>query len=145
MALKGLYINLESGIKIKNKSVYNAVKIIKKALNKSISSLDVNFVGTETIYFVNQKFLGHKYTTDVIGFDYSNESNSFDGEIFICVDVAKENSKRFQVTFDNELKRLVIHGLLHFSNFDDKTVAQKKKMKSAEDNLLKLIKQINFI
>ncbi len=145
MALKGLYINLESGIKIKKNSVHNAVKIIKTALNKSISSLDVNFVGTETIYFINQKFLGHKYATDVIGFDYSNESNSFDGEIFICIDVAKENSKRFKVTFDNELKRLLIHGLLHFSNYDDRTVAQKKKMKAAEDAILKLLTQINFI
>lgn len=145
MAIRGLSVNLENGIKIKKNSVHSAVKIIKTELKKSISALDINFVGTETIYFINDKFLGHKYATDVISFDYSNESNSFDGEIFICVDIAKENSKRFKVTFDNELKRLLIHGLLHFSGFDDKTNSQREKMKAAENDLLILFRRIKFI
>jgi rRNA maturation RNase YbeY len=145
MAIRGLSVNLENGIKIKKKSVHSAVKIIKTELKKSISALDINFVGTETIYFINDKFLGHKYATDVISFDYSNESNSFDGEIFICVDIAKENSKRFKVTFDNELKRLLIHGFLHFSGFDDKTNSQREKMKAAENDLLILFRRIKFI
>jgi len=142
MSLKGLNITFEKKIKVRKESIHKIVNIVKNELNKRIDALEINFVGTETIYSINSKYLGHKYVTDVISFDYSNENNSFDGEIFICVEEAENNCKRFNVFFDDEIKRLVIHGLLHFSGFNDLTTAQRRKMKNAEDQLLKLVKTI---
>ena len=143
-ALKGLYVYTEKGIRIKKSEVHKLVTAVKKKLNKVVYSLEISFVGSKTIHKINKLHLGHNYVTDVISFDYSNESNSFDGEIFICVEKAAENSKRFKVSLDDELKRLVIHGLLHFSGFDDRTKVQRSKMKKEEDEVLKNCRKIKI-
>lgn len=126
----------EKGIKVDKKSVQSLISLTAEKLNKRIVSMEINFVHSDTILEINTKFLGHKYTTDVISFDYSIESNSFDGEIFICVEKAAENSKRFKVSIDDELNRLVVHGMLHFSGYNDSTVAQRRRMKKVEDQFL---------
>jgi len=145
MAIKGLYIHADKELSLNKKSVHDVVKNVKNVLNKKIKSLEINFVNADSIYSINKEFLGHKYFTDVISFDYSDESNSFDGEIFICYEIAEKNSKRFRVSFDDELKRLIIHGLLHFSGFDDKTSALRKKMKKVEDELMKLSVKVKLL
>jgi len=134
--VKNISVYKEKGIKVDKKSVQSLIYFIAGKLNKRIVSMEINFVHNDTILEINSKFLGHKYTTDVISFDYSIESNSFDGEIFICADKAAENSKRFKVSIDDELKRLIIHGMLHFSGYNDSTVAQRRRMKKVEDQLL---------
>ena len=143
--VKGVNVYTEKGINLDKKSVHKLISFITKELNKKISSLEINFVGNETILEINSSFLGHKYTTDVISFDYSNENNSFDGEIFIGVEKARENGKRFKVLLDDELKRLVIHGMLHFSGYDDATASQRRGMKKVEDHFLGKSKKIKFL
>jgi probable rRNA maturation factor len=145
MALRNLFISVDKELPLSKKSVHDVVKNVKTYFDKKIKSLEINFVNSDSIYSINSEFLGHKYFTDVISFDYSDESNSFDGEIFICYEVAEKNSKRFRVSFDDELKRLIIHGLLHFSEFDDKMPTLRKKMKKVEDELMKQSVKIKLL
>lgn len=135
--MKELTINIEKGIKLKKKFVKEVANCAADYCEKKITFLDLNFVGIKNIIRINKEFLNHDYETDVISFDYSDENNSFDGEIFICFEIAEKNSKRFGVSIDNEVKRLIIHGMLHLIGFDDQSPSQKSKMKKMEDAILK--------
>jgi rRNA maturation RNase YbeY len=108
---------------------------IRKNFNLNIRSLEINFVSRETIRKVNNEYLSHDYSTDIITFDYSNERNILDGEIIISLKDAEENSKKYHVTFDNELLRLIIHGILHLLGYDDVTLPKKRVMKKIEDTI----------
>lgn len=127
---------------IEKKKLHQYVKFISQNFNLSIKSLEINFVNSEAIKEINKKFLSHDYSTDIITFNYSHSQNIIDGEIFISVDDAKENAKKFKVKFNEEIGRLVAHGILHLIGFDDTTPDKRKKMKNQENQLLKKYKFI---
>lgn len=127
---------------IEKKKLHQYVKFITQHLNLSIISLEINFINSEAIKEINKKFLSHDYSTDIITFNYSVSQNIIDGEIFISVDDAKENAKKFKMKFNEEIGRLVAHGILHLIGFDDKTPDKRKKMKNRENQLLKKYKFI---
>lgn len=127
---------------IEKKKLHQYVKFISQHLNLSIKSLEINFINSEAIKEINKKFLSHDYSTDILTFNYSESKNIIDGEIFISVDDAKENAKKFKVKFDEEIGRLVAHGILHLIGFDDTTPDKRKKMKNQENQLLKKYKFI---
>lgn len=127
---------------IEKKKLHQYVKFISQNFNLSIKSLEINFVNSEAIKEINRKFLSHDYSTDIITFNYSHSQNIIDGEIFISVDDAKENAKKFKVKFNEEIGRLVAHGILHLIGFDDTTPDKRKKMKNQENQLLKKYKFI---
>lgn len=127
---------------IEKKKLHQYVKFITQHLNLSIISLEINFIDSEAIKEINKKFLSHDYSTDIITFNYSDSQNTIDGEIFISVDDAKENAKKFNVKFEEEIGRLVAHGILHLIGFDDTTPDKRKKMKNRENQLLKKYKFI---
>lgn len=85
---------------------------------------------------INSKYLKHHNSTDIITFNYTEQKNSIDAELFICPDVAVQNAKFFHVTFREEILRLVIHGILHLLNYDDKKKEDKIKMKKMENRLV---------
>ena len=91
---------------------------------------------------INKSYLKHDYTTDIITFNYSDSLQQIDGEIFISIDDALSNSKKFRVTLSDELVRLVIHGILHLLGYDDQNLTDKKIMKRLEN---KLLSKNNFI
>lgn len=134
--MKSVKLFSEKGIRIDKKIIDLFILKIQKELNFSIESLELNFVGSETILDINKVHLNHHSTTDIITFNYSQESNSFDAEIFISVPDAYENSKKYGVTIDNELGRLIIHGILHLLGFDDTVTSKKRKMKKRENELV---------
>jgi probable rRNA maturation factor len=134
--MKNVKLFNEKGIRIDKKVVDKLIEKLQKELDFSIESLELNFVGEETILEINKNHLDHHVTTDIITFNYSEESNSFDAEIFISVPDAKENSKKYAVTIDNELGRLIIHGLLHLLGYDDTIASKKRKMKIKENELV---------
>jgi rRNA maturation RNase YbeY len=82
---------------------------------------------------LNRQFLHHNYFTDIITFDNSIGKNKIEADIYISVDRVKVNAKRFKVAFDNELHRVLIHGILHITGFDDKSEQKSDEMKKAED------------
>ena len=134
--MKKVKLFTEKGIRIDKKVVDNLIEKLQKELDFSIESLELNFVGSETIFEIHKNHLDHHATTDIITFNYSGESDSFDSEIFISVPDAKENSKHYGVSIDNELGRLIIHGLLHLLGYDDTIASKKRKMKTLENELV---------
>ena len=134
--MKNVKLFTEKGIRIDKKVVDKLIEKLQTELNFSIESLELNFVGSETILEINKSHLDHHTTTDIITFNYSDEIDNFDAEIFISVPDAQENSKKYEVTIDNELGRLIIHGLLHLLGYDDTIAAKKRKMKTKENELV---------
>lgn len=87
---------------------------------------------------MNQSFLQHDYFTDVITFDHSQDENIISGEIYLSVDRVEENARLNLVAFDEELYRVMIHGVLHLIGFNDKTETESIAMRAAEQKCLSL-------
>ncbi|MBS4035677.1 MAG: rRNA maturation RNase YbeY [Ignavibacterium sp.] len=116
-------------------SVHKLVKAIKEDLNFKIADLTINFINSDKLQELNRKHLKHNYPTDIITFNYSGSLSNLDGEIFISFEDAIINSKKYRVSLNNELIRLIIHGILHLLGYNDKTASEKKIMKSLENQL----------
>jgi probable rRNA maturation factor len=127
---------------VDKKKIHSLVKEISNELKFSLINLEINFISSENIHQLNKTHLNHDYTTDIITFDYSDDFVQLDGEIFISVDDAETNSKKFKVNLKEELARLVIHGILHLLGFDDQSIIDKKNMKRMENKLLSSYKFI---
>lgn len=137
--MKNLRVETEPKISINKRNVHKIIGRLKKELKFSISFLQINFVSSQHIKFLNEEYLDHKGSTDIITFNYSSQNFILDAEIYLCLDVAKENAKSFDVSVQNELVRLLIHGILHLIGFDDLDVSDRKKMKNEENRLVELI------
>ena len=121
---------------IKKKIIHSLIKALSNELDFNISYLEINIISDENILDINKSYLKHDYTTDIITFNYSRVVKDIDGEIFISIDDALINSKRFKVSLSDELVRLVIHGVLHLLGYDDQKSSDKKTMKRLENKLL---------
>ena len=97
----------------------------------SVGNINYIFCSDERELAVNRQFLGHDYYTDVITFDYST-SNTLNGDIFISLDTVRSNAEMVSTTFDHELLRILIHGVLH----GDKTPETKVQMTQKEESAL---------
>lgn len=103
--------------------------------NRKLEELSIIFCSDEYLLDMNKKYLDHDYFTDVITFDNSEENN-FSGDIFISVDRVRENAETFGQLFIDELHRVIIHGVLHLSGYDDRTDSEQITMRSREDYYL---------
>lgn len=101
-----------------------------------LKKLVYTFVSREMIREANIKYLKHDYDTDVITFDFT-KGKSIKGEVLVCVDVIEENATWLGVSKDIELKRVILHALLHLVGYRDKTEKEKVEMRSMEDKWLK--------
>ena len=106
---------------------------------KSISSLSYIFCSDEYLKVLNKEYLNHTTYTDILSFD-SSDGTSIEGEIYISIPRVRDNAKTFNQTFDQELKRVIAHGLLHFFGYQDKTIQQKAQMRIKEEACLSLWK-----
>lgn len=86
---------------------------------------------------MNLGYLNHDTYTDIITFDYT-ENDIISGDIFISIDRVKDNAKKFSTIFENELSRVIIHGVLHLIGYKDKSAQEKHLMRSKEDFYLTL-------
>ena len=116
--------------------VHNLVKSIRQELKFTINSLFINFINSDDIKKINYEYLKHDYSTDVISFNYTGSTENIDGEIFISIEDAGGFAKKYKVTLNSELKRLVIHGVLHLKGFNDNNKIDRLKMRKMENNLL---------
>lgn len=128
--------------KIPKEKLHQFVKFILEDFNLTLSSLELNFLDSEKIRKINQEYLSHDYSTDIITFNYSGDKNIIDGEIFISLQDAKQNARKYKVKYIEEIGRLIEHGILHLIGFDDSTPEMRKKMKNQENRLLKKYKFI---
>jgi|YNPNPStandDraft_1061719.scaffolds.fasta_scaffold01372_4 probable rRNA maturation factor len=114
-------------------------------------SIEISFLTKEQISKLNKEFLNHLGPTDVITFNYSNitNQNTLTGEILVCPDIALEQSKLYSTTFENELLRYIIHGILHLLGFNDESPVEKRKMRIKENKILAASKSVwidnNFV
>lgn len=102
-----------------------------------VGELNYIFCDDEYLLGVNQKYLGHEDFTDIISFDYSQNS-LISGDIFISVDRVAENARIFDVLFETELLRVMAHGVLHFLGYGDKSREEQKVMRSKEEEKMKM-------
>jgi len=109
--------------------------------NHNLGDLSFIFCADTYLLEINKKYLKHNFFTDVITFDYT-ENKIVAGDIFISIDRIKENSEKYSVTFNYELLRVIIHGVLHLLGFKDKDKEDKLLMTSKEDEYLKLYKNV---
>ena len=119
-------------------------KQISDWLNKVIISEnkkegDINYIFCDDEYLVeiNQQYLDHDTLTDIISFDYS-VGNELHGDIFISVERVRENAEEFIVSFEEELQRVLVHGVLHYCGYKDKSEADELIMRNKEDEKIKL-------
>lgn len=110
--------------------------------HKSIEEINYIFCSDSYLHSINLEYLQHDTYTDIITFDNSVSADLLMGDIFISVDRVKENAKKFQIEFHQELYRVMSHGLLHLCGFKDKKKADKEKMTDAENKALKVFYNI---
>ncbi len=97
--------------------------------------MDYVFCSDELLHSINTEFLNHDTLTDIITFDYSL-GKELHGEIYISTDRVRENARMYEVEFENELHRVIIHGILHLCGYSDKTEADKLEMRRKENECL---------
>ncbi|MFT4646526.1 MAG: putative rRNA maturation factor [Urechidicola sp.] len=113
--------------------------ISNTVLKEKFKEGEINFIfcSDSSLLEKNIKFLNHNTLTDIISFDYTMGS-IVSGDIFISIDRVRENAQTFEVSFTDELHRVIIHGILHYCGYKDKTPQQKLEMRSKEDFYLNL-------
>lgn len=104
---------------------------------KQLDELSFSFCSDKHLLKINKQYLKHDYYTDIITFDLS-EGDSILGDIYISIDRVKENAKQNRFPFHVELKRVIIHGVLHLCGFNDKTAKERLLMREKEDHYLSL-------
>ena len=110
------------------------------AANYGFATGNINYIfcSDERELEVNRQFLGHDYYTDIITFDYSTPS-TLNGDIFISLDTVRSNAEQLNIPFENELLRILIHGVLHLTGQGDKTPETKAEMTKKEEQALAML------
>lgn len=125
---------------LKNKAILKKwiSEIIAKKKRKT-GYINFIFCSDEHLLNINKQFLNHDTYTDIVTFDYSKDDpkQNVSGDIFISIDRVKENAAKFSKTFEEELHRVIIHGVLHLLGYQDKTKKAKEEMRDEEDKSLK--------
>lgn len=117
------------------------LKAVAQAEGKKIGNISVIFCSDKYLLDINIKFLKHGYYTDIITFDYC-EGDVLSGDLFISVDSVKENAEFYKSCFEEELNRVIVHGLLHLIGYDDHTEPDVEQMRSKENTYLDLRKTL---
>ena len=105
--------------------------------NKFLGEVNYIFCDDKYLYKINVDFLDHDTYTDIISFDYTS-GNIISGDIYISTDRVEENSKSFNTSFKDELARVIIHGILHYCGYKDKTEEEAALMRKMEDKYLSI-------
>jgi len=131
--LEDIDFKLQQKLKLKNwlKSVLEAEGFVLG---------DVNYVFCSDDYLlkINIEYLDHDYLTDIITFDNSEDEDVIEGDIFISIDRVVDNAKTFEVSTEHELRRVLVHGILHLCGYLDKTDEEEKLMREKENYYLQL-------
>ena len=123
--------------KIKRKDTTAWIKAVAQSYGKKVGEVGYMFVNDEKILEINNEYLGHDYYTDVITFDY-DEDDVVNGDIVISLDTVRTNAELFDKAFEDELYRVIIHGILHLCGLNDKGPGEREIMEEAENKALKM-------
>ena len=111
---------------------------------RKVGEIGYMFVDDEKILEVNNEYLGHDYYTDVITFDY-DEDDVINGDIVISLDTVRTNAEQFGKTYDDELHRVIIHGILHLCGINDKGPREREIMEENENKALALLEGASIL
>jgi probable rRNA maturation factor len=119
--------------------------IKKVVLEEGVSIRELNFIFCSDPYLkqLNKDYLQHDYFTDIVTFDNGDEEGFLEGDLFISLDRITENSQEYAVSIDHELRRVMIHGVLHLIGYGDKSESEQVRMRQKEDEALSLYSQLN--
>lgn len=120
---------------LKRRVVSKWIKETASVYHKKIGDISYIFCSDEKILEINKKYLQHDYYTDIITFDYS-EGSIISGDIFISLDTVKSNSEQFDTEYQEELHRIIIHGILHLCGINDKGLGEREYMTECENKAL---------
>ena len=133
----------ETNFRLSSKRQYKQwINQVARQENKKIGDINYLFCDDEYLLKVNQQYLQHHDFTDIITFDYSEE-NTISGDIMISVERVLENAKKYEVSVDNELLRVMAHGILHLCGYKDKEAEDAQRMRKKEDEAMKLFEQMS--
>ena len=121
--------------KIKKRDTSAWIKAVAASYGRKVGEIGYLFVDDEKILEVNREYLGHDYYTDVITFDY-DEDKTVSGDIVISLDTVRSNAQLFGKTYEEELYRVIIHGILHLCGINDKGPGEREIMEAAENKAL---------
>ena len=117
------------------------VKAVAATYGKRVGEVAYVFCDDEEILKVNRQYLKHDYYTDIITFDYC-EGDLLSGDLFISLDTVKSNAELFGKTYEDDLHRVIIHGILHLVGINDKGPGEREIMEAAEDKALALLQEM---
>jgi rRNA maturation RNase YbeY len=130
--------NYESDFTLEDEAVYSDwLSRVILSENKNEGEINYIFCDDEYLLEINQQYLNHDTLTDIISFDYSI-GNELNGDIFISIQRVADNALDFNVPFLEELKRVMVHGVLHYCGYKDKSADDERLMRSKEDEKIQL-------
>lgn len=129
--------------KIKRRETTAWIKAVVDSYGFKTGDIGYMFVDDETILETNRQYLGHDYYTDVITFDY-DEDDVVSGDVMISLDTVRTNAEKYGKDYDDELHRVIIHGILHLCGINDKGPGEREIMEAAEDKALEILEKIRY-
>ncbi len=128
-----IQFNYETEFQLDNEEVFAKwISAVIISENKKEGDINYIFCDDDYLHKINLEHLGHDTLTDIISFDYSM-GNELHGDIFVSIERVIDNALDFQVSFDEELKRVLAHGVLHYCGYKDKSESDERVMRSKED------------
>ena len=135
----GISFAFQTTCTLKNRTILKQwIKLVIENNNKKVGEIAYIFCSDEQLLEINKEFLNHDYYTDIITFDYS-ETDVVSGDMFISIDRIKDNAKILGVAYQEELHRVIIHGILHLLWNKDKTETESENMRKLEDECLLIL------
>ena len=135
MAISFNFVDTKDILSQKNK-IKSWIKSIVEQRGWKTGEISYIFCSDEYLLNVNQTYLKHDYFTDIITFDYT-DATKVSGDLFISIDRVRDNAQELNLSFEQELHRVIIHGVLHLLGLKDKTEEEAKEMRKAEEECLK--------
>ncbi len=130
--------NYETGFLLEDEAAYEKwCRSILAGEGKTLGEVSYIFCSDEYLHKINVEYLGHDDLTDIISFDYS-VGNEISGDIFISIERVRENAEAFSVGFEDELHRVMAHGLLHYCGYKDKNEEDALMMRAKEEEKMKM-------
>ena len=123
---------------IKKRATNAWIKAVAASYGRKVGEIGYLFVNDEKILEVNREYLNHDYYTDVITFDY-DEDDTISGDLVISLDTVRSNAELFGKTYEEELYRVIIHGILHLCGINDKGPGEREMMEAAENKALAML------
>ncbi len=124
---------------IKKRETTAWIRRVASTYGRKVGEVGYLFVNDEKILEVNNEYLGHDYYTDIITFDY-DEGDTINGDLVISLDTVRTNAEQLGKDYNEELHRVIIHGILHLCGINDKGPGEREIMEAAEDRALELLK-----